>query len=224
MGRASNRKKQKRTASTWDASNLKKHPRITRTWGAWEIGQPVRTDSGDIDDHMGFPVGNNIYTVYGRVCRVEGLVIHGREVQEMVHLSIKRNDREHVIDWRDKLRIKNELCGPESEAVELYPSMNRVVDGANQFHLWVIGFTGAPKTEAYSEDIMEAQVGLTFPFGFTEGRKVSDQDEARKKSSQAYPSIDSTKLRQRKLPSWMTSQKELDQSIQNARAGLSSED
>jgi hypothetical protein len=201
-------------------ASREKRNRIAPTWDVWQIGEPIRTDSGEIDDQMGFPVFNNIYTVYGRVCHVEGMVIHGQEVKEMVHLSIKRNDREHVIDWRDKLRIKNELCGPESEAVELYPSMNRVVDGANQFHLWVIGFAGAPKTKAYSEDAMERQYGLTFPFGFTEGRKVSDQDEARKKSSQAYPSIDSTKLRQRKLPSWMTSEEELDQSIKDATSNI----
>jgi len=53
-----------------------------------------------------------------------------------IHLSIKRNDREPVTDWRDKQAIKNQLVGPECEAVELYPAESRLVDCANQYHLW----------------------------------------------------------------------------------------
>lgn len=53
-----------------------------------------------------------------------------------VHLSIKRHDRRPVHDWRHLQRIKNEILGPEVEAVELYPAEARKVDGANQYHLW----------------------------------------------------------------------------------------
>ena len=53
-----------------------------------------------------------------------------------VHLSIKRLDQQPIHDWRDLQRIKNELVGPECEAVELYPAESRLVDTANQFHLW----------------------------------------------------------------------------------------
>jgi hypothetical protein len=52
------------------------------------------------------------------------------------HLSIKRLDQEPVHDWRDLQRIKNELLGPDREAVELYPAEERKVDSANQYHLW----------------------------------------------------------------------------------------
>jgi hypothetical protein len=54
----------------------------------------------------------------------------------MIHLSIKRNDRNPVHDWRDLQRIKNEILGAEEEAVEIYPAESRLVDGANQYHLW----------------------------------------------------------------------------------------
>jgi hypothetical protein len=37
-----------------------------------------------------------------------------------------------VHDWRDLQRIKNQLVGPECEAVELYPAESRKVDTANQ--------------------------------------------------------------------------------------------
>ena len=73
----------------------------------------------------------------------------------LVWLSIKsrQNDARH--DWRDFQRIKNELVGPEAEAVELYPAESRRVDGANQYHLWCFPH-------------------FRFPFGFAE-RMVSDQ-------------------------------------------------
>jgi hypothetical protein len=52
------------------------------------------------------------------------------------HLSIKRNDKEPIHDWRDLQAIKNWICGPETEAMEIYPAESRLVDSANQFHLW----------------------------------------------------------------------------------------
>jgi hypothetical protein len=56
----------------------------------------------------------------------------------MTHLSIRRQDRKACRDWRDFQAIKNQLCGPEREAIELYPAESRVVDTANQFHLWAM--------------------------------------------------------------------------------------
>lgn len=73
----------------------------------------------------------------------------------MVHLSIKRVDREPIHDWRDLQAIKNMLVGPECEAIEIYPAESRLVDTANQYHLWVftdetyripVGFTGGRAT------------------------------------------------------------------------------
>lgn len=55
----------------------------------------------------------------------------------VLHLSIKRRDKQPIHDWRDLQRIKNELVGPECEAVEIYPAESRLVDTSNQFHLWV---------------------------------------------------------------------------------------
>lgn len=54
------------------------------------------------------------------------------------HLSIRRVDRKACRDWRDFQAIKNQLCGKEREGIELYPAESRVVDTANQFHLWVM--------------------------------------------------------------------------------------
>ena len=39
-------------------------------------------------------------------------------------------------DWRDFQRIKNDIVGPEYEAVELYPAESRLLDPSNRFYLW----------------------------------------------------------------------------------------
>jgi hypothetical protein len=59
------------------------------------------------------------------------------EFGEMAHLSIKTLDRAAHHDWRDLQRIKNELCGEQCDAVEIYPAESKLVDSANQYHLWV---------------------------------------------------------------------------------------
>jgi hypothetical protein len=69
----------------------------------------------------------------------------------MWHLSIKRHDRYPVFNWRDVQTLKNELIGPENEAVQLFPAESRLVDGANQYHLFCLK---DPK--------------IRFPFGFRE--------------------------------------------------------
>lgn len=95
---------------------------------------------------------NNIYQVEERAAEV---VAEGWP--RMIWLSIKRRDREPIHDWRDLQRIKSELVGAECEAVELYPAESRVVDTANQYHLWVI-----------------AEPGVRFPIGFNDGRVLTD--------------------------------------------------
>jgi hypothetical protein len=81
----------------------------------------------------------------------------GSGLPPMKHLSIKRLDKEPIRDWRDMQRIKNELVGPECEGCELYPAESRVVDLANQFHMWVFSVPGPG-----------------FPFGFPKGLKASE--------------------------------------------------
>jgi hypothetical protein len=74
----------------------------------------------------------------------------------MWHVSVKRHDRYPIFNWRDIQTMKNELFGPEHEAVQLFPAESRLVDGANQYHLYVL-----------------KEAGLRFPFGFT-NRAVTD--------------------------------------------------
>jgi len=55
----------------------------------------------------------------------------------LTHLSVRNNDNTAIRDWRDMQYIKNELVGEENEGFELYPRESRLVDTANQFHIWV---------------------------------------------------------------------------------------
>lgn len=81
--------------------------------------------------------------------------VNVRSMENMTHLSIKRLDKQPIHDWRELQEIKNQLVGPEHEGVELYPAESRLVDSANQFHIWVV------KDKSYR-----------FPFGFQGGRFV----------------------------------------------------
>lgn len=75
--------------------------------------------------------GNGEYTVV-----IDRKPRHEFSGMTLWHLSIKRNDRQPVHDWRDMQAIKNMLCGEAVEAIEIYPNTKRLVDSANQYHLW----------------------------------------------------------------------------------------
>ena len=68
-----------------------------------------------------------------------------------VQLDVRRRDNGDCKNWRELQRIKNEIVGPEHEAVELFPAESRLVDTANQYHLWV-----------------HVSPDYRFPFGFAE--------------------------------------------------------
>jgi hypothetical protein len=96
---------------------------------------------------------NSLYQVNLRV-----LTMKDPEVPPIVHLSIKRRDKSPCHDWRDLQAIKNQLVGPECEAVEIYPAESRLVDTANQYHLWAV-----------------ADPTYRFPFGWNTGRVVTSK-------------------------------------------------
>lgn len=106
-----------------------------------------------------------------------------------VWLSIKRMDREIINDWRHKQQIKNEVLGSEREAVELYPRESRVVDNANQYHLYV-----APE-------------GCDWPVGFKGGMVLLREEEVRAFNDAPHPG------KQRPMQPGLT----IGQGIDNAR-------
>jgi hypothetical protein len=68
---------------------------------------------------------------------------HGYAGTIIWHLSIKRIDKEPIMDWRDLQAIKSQLCGDEAEAIQLFPAESRKVDTSNQYHLWVFMKAGS---------------------------------------------------------------------------------
>ena len=130
---------------------------IPPKWSSWAAGVMKITGITDMAEiqrmyHREFIAGdtfmNDIYTVIRT------------KVGKGHHLSIRRNDRSACKDWRHFQRIKNELCGPEREGVELYPAESRLIDTANQFHIWVL-----PE-------------GERFPVGYAAGRHVTGPEDA----------------------------------------------
>lgn len=54
------------------------------------------------------------------------------------HLLIRRHDGGLDFPWSHLQRIKDELCGPERVAVEVFPPRSQLVDDANCRHLWIL--------------------------------------------------------------------------------------
>jgi hypothetical protein len=115
----------------------------------WE---PLRFISNDyITGVMKAIWGNTLYTV-SREHHPDGWPFGGGE---FVRLGIHSPDGEPRHDWRDFQRIKNQLCGEEWEAVELFPAESRLVDPSNFYILWC-----APRIE----------------LGLYEGRRLMDAE------------------------------------------------
>lgn len=88
----------------------------------------------------------------------------GAEYGDMAWLSIKRRDRAPIHDWRELQEVKNLLIGPQHEGFEIYPAESRLVDTANQYHVFVflnaavrmpVGF----QTRAVASAAQAAEVG-----------------------------------------------------------------
>lgn len=54
------------------------------------------------------------------------------------YISLKRNDGEPIDSWADKQAIKNIFAGPGREGIEIFPAEQRLVDAANQYHLFIL--------------------------------------------------------------------------------------
>lgn len=55
---------------------------------------------------------------------------------QVIHVAVRRVDTEPVRSWDVLQAIKNRFVGEENEAVEVFPAEARLVNMANQSHLW----------------------------------------------------------------------------------------
>jgi len=74
------------------------------------------------------------------------------------HVMIRRLDRQAIHNWQHFQEIKNQILGPECEAVELYPKESMLVDARHHYHLWA--FTSPQRS---------------FNIGFDIGRQVAGE-------------------------------------------------
>lgn len=99
--------------------------RPSRRWHRMAL-QPERTaDGAEI-------WANNVYSATLRRFP-QGWVLGGGP---WAQIGIWSDDGEPRHDWRDFQCIKNDLVGPDWEAVELYPSEERLMDPSNYFLLF----------------------------------------------------------------------------------------
>jgi hypothetical protein len=88
-------------------------------------------------DERGEVFENNLYTV----TRMKPDYVSGGRVEDLdgpLWLVVRRRDNSAVRSWSDLQRVKNELAGPDREAVELFPAEGRLVDLGPNYHLHVL--------------------------------------------------------------------------------------
>ncbi len=54
------------------------------------------------------------------------------------HVRVRRHDDKDGITWDQLQDVKNELLGPDTTAIEVYPPACDLVNEANMRHLWVL--------------------------------------------------------------------------------------
>lgn len=128
--------------------------------GPWQPMQPA----GYVNGADGKPLDPMPEMYVNRLYQVE---VRRLPAGDMI-LSIKPKDGSPRHDWREFQWIKNQIAGPEREAVELYPAESRLVDTANQFLLYVV------------------PPGVRFPLGW-EHREVSQVRLYAKSSQRDFP-------------------------------------
>ncbi len=64
--------------------------------------------------------------------------------ENKAHIIIRRLDKQPIHNWVHFQQIKNQLLGPECEAVEIYPKESKLVDAKHHYHLW--GFRSPSRT------------------------------------------------------------------------------
>jgi hypothetical protein len=137
--------------------NRQPNTRREPPWQKMEIatfnGPPDDPIQTALESEPGF-IGVFVNPLYQVTYRVVPTDAFGGE-DEMGWLAIRRRDSSSVHDWRQLQRVKNDICGEDREAVEIYPAESRLVDTNNQYHLWVF------------------PVGARVPFGYAD-REVSD--------------------------------------------------
>lgn len=55
----------------------------------------------------------------------------------MDKIMIRRNDAEPIREWHCLQRVKNQICGEETMAIQIFPEQSKLVDVANMYWLFI---------------------------------------------------------------------------------------
>jgi len=99
--------------------------KLGRQWGEWDEID-ISEDHPDKLEGVQRAWSNDRYAV-------QYLKRNGFEV-----LMVRRHDGGSDYPWRDLQRIKDEVMGPDREAVQVFPKKSEIVDSANMAHIWLI--------------------------------------------------------------------------------------
>lgn len=59
---------------------------------------------------------------------------HGKAIRALVQ---KHDDSKILNHWQEMQRIKNEIFGEETTAVEFYPAKSKLIDDHNIYWMWI---------------------------------------------------------------------------------------
>jgi hypothetical protein len=110
---------------------------------------------------------NHRYTVFVKETVSPVMKMENGDPMPIVHLIIIRNDKKDLRSWDDIQRIKNELCNPMSDAVELFPAEWRR-QPMTQTHIWA------------------TPPGMTFPVGLLPEMGAGGMDALTKADIEVY--------------------------------------
>ena len=96
---------------------------------------------------------------------------------KVVHLSFKHVLNIAITDFRDMQLIKNDLVGPKSYCIQVFPPESMLVDTSNQYHLWAFvpaSWEPGENDKLWSVAPKDEDAWPFMPVGFFDGRVLSE--------------------------------------------------
>lgn len=101
----------------------------TGVWGEWRHHDIPNGFGNDWCREIRRSAANDLYSVLVRPMQTEWGLVHHLAIRTISNLEPP---------WRDKQRIKDELFGPQTTAIEVMPPSGEVIDQADMYHIWVL--------------------------------------------------------------------------------------
>ena len=92
-----------------------------------------------------------------------------RKREGYLEIGVHNHNRTTIVPWAHMQQIKNEVAGPEREAVMIYPAESRLVDTANEYWIYVYPTGEFPRWESIVDSDGNP---VEIPLGMNQGRNV----------------------------------------------------